>query len=244
MRVALLSDMHGNAVGLDAVLAELAHEPVDEIVSLGDVAQGGAQPAEVVDRLRGLGCRSVFGNSDEFLLTLDVDVTGEELDKEARERVLRRGEWSRERLGPERLELLRGFEPVVPLDVDGERLVCCHATPKSNTEVVLPETSRDRVATLLGDASAVVGGHVHLQWLRRLGARFWACAGSVGLAYEHVEPLQEQPFEPWAEYAVVTGAPLRIEFRRVPFDAGAVVEAIRECGMPDADRFAAQWKTL
>ena len=244
MRVALLSDMHGNAVGLDAVLAELAHEPVDEIVSLGDVAQGGAQPAEVVDRLRGLGCRCVFGNSDEFLLTLDVDVTGEELDKEARERVLRRGEWSRERLGPERLELLRGFEPVVPLDVDGERLVCCHATPKSNTEVVLPETSRDRVATLLGDASAVVGGHVHLQWLRRLGARFWACAGSVGLAYEHVEPLQEQPFEPWAEYAVVTGAPLRIEFRRVPFDAGAVVEAIRECGMPDADRFAAQWKTL
>src|ERR671934_2422645 len=114
MRVALLSDMHGNAVGLDAVLAELAHEPVDEIVSLGDVAQGGAQPAEVVDRLRGLGCRSVFGNSDEFLLTLDVDVTGEELDKEARERVLRRGEWSRERLGPERLPPPPGLGPGVP----------------------------------------------------------------------------------------------------------------------------------
>src|ERR671935_109706 len=86
MRVALLSDMHGNAVGLDAVLAEWAPEPVDEIVSLGDVAQGGAQPAEVVDRLRGLGCRCVFGNADEFLLTLDVDTTGEEVDEEARER--------------------------------------------------------------------------------------------------------------------------------------------------------------
>jgi predicted phosphodiesterase len=245
MRVGLISDMHGNAVGLDAVLAEFEREPVDQIVVLGDVAQGGAQPAEVVDRIRMLGCRCVFGNSDEFLLTLEADVTGEELDEEARERLLRRGEWSREQLGAERLELLRSFEPVVALDVDGERLVCCHATPESNIEVVLPETPRDRVATLVGDAAAVVGGHVHLQWLRRLGVRFWACAGSVGLAYEHVdpEPLPEQPFEPWAEYAVVAGAPLRIEFRRVPFDAGAVVHAIRESGMPDADLFAAQWQT-
>jgi predicted phosphodiesterase len=240
MRLALISDMHGNAAALDAVLAELEREPVDEIVALGDVAQGGAQPAEVVDRLRALGCRCVFGNSDEFLLTLDVEVTGEELDEEARERVLRRGEWSREQLGAERLELLRSFEPVVALDVGGERLVCCHGSPESNTEVVLPETPRDRVATLVGDAAAVVGGHVHLQWLRRLGARFWACAGSVGLAYEHADA--EQPFEPWAEYAVVTGAPLRIEFRRVPFDAGAVVHTIRESGMPEADRFASQWQ--
>jgi predicted phosphodiesterase len=42
MRVALISDMHGNAVGLDAVLAELEREPIDQIVALGDVAQGGA----------------------------------------------------------------------------------------------------------------------------------------------------------------------------------------------------------
>jgi predicted phosphodiesterase len=245
MRVGLISDMHGNAVGLDAVLAEFEREPVDQIVALGDVAQGGAQPAEVVDRLSVLGCRCVFGNSDEFLLTLEADVTGEKLDEETRERLLRCGEWSRERLGPERLELLRSYEPIVALDVDGERLVCCHATPESNIEVVLPETPRDRVATLVGDAAAVVGGHLHLQWLRRLGARFWACAGSVGLAYEHVdpEPLPEQPFEPWAEYAVVTGAPLRIEFRRAPFDVGAVVHAIRESGMPDADSFVEQWQT-
>ena len=51
--------------------------------------------------------------------------------------------------------------------------------------------------------------------------------------------MPEQLFEPWAEYAVVSGAPLRIEFRRVPFGVGAVVQAIRESGMPDAERFAA-----
>jgi predicted phosphodiesterase len=245
MRVALISDMHGNAIGLDAVLAEVEREQVEEIVCLGDVAQGGAQPAEVVDRLRELGCRCVFGNSDEFLLTLDPEGSGEDVDEEERERLLRRGEWSRERLGPDRLEFLRAFEPVIELETDEGRIVCCHATPTSNTEIILPETPRDRLATLIGDAAGVVGGHVHLQWLRRVGTSFWACAGSVGLAYEHLdpEPLPERPFEPWAEYAIVTGSPLRIEFRRVPFDVGAVVRAIRESGMPDADRFAAQWQT-
>src|SRR5919108_5971652 len=128
--------MHGNAVGLDAVLAELEREPVDAVVSLGDVAQGGPQPAQVVDRLRALGCRCVFGNSDEFLLTLDVETTGEEVEGEERERLLRRGEWSQAQLGDERLASLRAFEPVVELSVDGERLVCCHATPTSNTDVV------------------------------------------------------------------------------------------------------------
>jgi predicted phosphodiesterase len=243
MRVALIADMHGNAVGLEAVLVELEREPVDAIVSLGDVAQGGSQPAQVVDRLRALGCRCVFGNSDEFLLTLDVDATGEDADEEERERLLRRGEWSRAELGDEGLAFLRGFEPVVELDVDGEPIICCHATPASNTEVVLPGAPHDRVASLVGDAAAVVGGHVHLQWLRRVGQGFWACAGSVGLAYEHREPLDEQPFEPWAEYAVVSGSPLRIEFRRAPFDAREVVRALRESGIPDGERSAAQWRT-
>lgn len=243
MRVALIADIHGNAVGLEAVLAELAREPVHELVCLGDVAQGGAQPAQVVDRLRALGCPCVFGNSDEFLLTLDVESTGEDVEGEARERLLRRGEWSQAELGEDRLAFLRGFEPVVELDVDGERLVCCHATPTSNTEVVLPDMPAERIAPLLGDAAAVIGGHVHLQWLRRVGPSFWACAGSAGLAYEHKEPLDEQPFEPWAEYAIVGGSPLRIEFRRVPFDAREVVRAIRDSGLPDAEQAAAQWRT-
>jgi predicted phosphodiesterase len=242
MRVALIADVHGNAVGLDSVLAELERERVDEIVSLGDVAQGGAQPAEVVERLRTLGCRCVFGNSDEFLLTLDAETTGEALDEEARERLLRRAEWAQVQLGADGLAFLRAFEAVVELDVDGERLLCCHATPTSNTEVVLPDAPHDRVAVLVGDADGVVAGHVHLQWLRRIGGAFWACAGSAGLAYAHKEPLDEQPFEPWAEYAIVSGSPLRIEFRRVPFETAGVVSAIRASGMPDAELQAAQWR--
>lgn len=72
MRVALLADMHGNAVAFRAAVADVERQDVDLIVSLGDVAQGGPQPKECVDLLREVGCECVFGNSDEFLLTLDL----------------------------------------------------------------------------------------------------------------------------------------------------------------------------
>src|SRR5215212_9957539 len=69
MRVAVISDMHGNCLGFDAALADLRYQRVDQIVCLGDAIQGGAQPAETVARLRDLGCPVVMGNADAWLLT-------------------------------------------------------------------------------------------------------------------------------------------------------------------------------
>jgi predicted phosphodiesterase len=238
--------MHGNAVGLDAVLAELQRESFDEVVCLGDVAQGGPQPVECVDRLRELGCRCVFGNSDDFLLTLDL---GEEkLDEERRAQLEAVGRWSAEQLGPERLDFLRSFEPTVEVELDGgRRLLCFHGSPSSNEEVVLPETARADVERVIGGhgADAFAGGHVHLQWIRRLGGSLWFCVGSAGLVYEHGIPDDEIRFDPWAEYAVVTSDEARfaVEFRRVAFDADRVVRAVRESGIPDGERFAAMWRT-
>lgn len=245
MRVALVSDMHGNAVGFDAVLRDLEREHFDQLVCLGDVAQGGPQPAEVVDRLSELGCRCVYGNSDHFVLTLDLGAEAQQLDAERRNRLLAVGEWSRRELGSERLDFLQRFEPTVELDLDGRRLVCCHATPTSNERVILPDASRDELAAALGDADIVACGHVHLQWHRRVAQQLWFCAGSAGLVYEHREPMDERPYEPWAEYTILTSrgrGPLRLEFRRVPFDVDAVLAACRDSGMPDADTFASQWQ--
>jgi|SRR5579884_799124 len=69
MRVAVISDIHGNAFALDAVLADMRGQRVDSIVCLGDAIQGRAQPAETVGRLRELGCPVVMGNADAWLLT-------------------------------------------------------------------------------------------------------------------------------------------------------------------------------
>jgi predicted phosphodiesterase len=247
-RVALISDMHGNALGLDAVLADLHAEPVDEVVCLGDVAQGGPQPAQCVDRLRELGCRCVFGNSDDFLLTLDPGVEAAQLGEDELERVLTVGRWSQEQLGTERLDFLRSFEPTVEVELDGGgRLLCFHGSPASNEDVVLPDTAREEVQRVIGDRRADVyaGGHVHLQWLRRVGRAVWLCAGSTGMVWEHGLPDDEIRFDAWAEYAVLSshGGRLSVEFRRVPFDVERVRHAIRESGMPAREWYVEMWTT-
>ena len=242
MKIALVSDLHGNAVGLDAVVRDLEGEPWDEVVCLGDVAQGGAQPATVVDRLDELRWPCVFGNSDEFLLTLRSDEYAGDAERERR--ALETAEWSRRQLGERRLALLRAYAPTVELDGAGRRVVCCHATPVSNEDVVLPDTARDDIEPLVHGIDVVACGHVHLQWLRRVGHALWLSVGSAGLAYEHVYPLEDVGFEPFAEYAALTAedGKLRAEFRRVPFDVDEVLEAITSSGMPYAREFAARWR--
>jgi predicted phosphodiesterase len=212
--------MHGNAVAFRAALADLEDPQPDLIVALGDVAQGGPQPRECVQLLQELGCPCVFGNSDEFLLTLDLGAEEDEVTPEERERIVGTLEWSREQLGKEGLDFLRGFQPTVEVG----RVLCCHATPTSNEDVVLPDT--DGIPPV--DADAVAAGHVHQQWLRRFDRTLWFCVGAIGVS-------------PWCEYALVDDETLAVEFRRIPFDVDALVADARAKDFPYFDRWVGSW---
>src|SRR5919197_1766281 len=101
MRLALLSDMHGNDVAFEAVAADLARIEPDIVVSLGDVAQGGAEPAQTLERLRELGARTVMGNSDAFVLEIPTDSP-----EPVTERQLEVREWTLGQLSEEHLSYL------------------------------------------------------------------------------------------------------------------------------------------
>jgi predicted phosphodiesterase len=239
VRVALFSDVHGNADAFDAMLADLRGRSVDQVVCLGDHAQGGAQPAECLERLRELGCPAVMGNSDHFLLTLDP---GEETVSEQQ---LETARWSASQLSDELLEFHRGFEPTVELALgDGRTLLAFHGSPRSRDEILGPwmeeEAFREPLAGL--EAAVLAGGHIHLQWTRRCGPAYFVNPGSVGLAYDHHQPEESFRADPLAEYAILTidGA-VEVEFHRVPFDRAAVVRAIETSGMPHPENAARLW---
>jgi predicted phosphodiesterase len=215
MRVALLSDMHGNAVAFRAALADLEDDEPDLIVSLGDVAQGGPQPRECVELLQELACPCVYGNSDHILVALDFG--NEEVD----DRVVETAQWSREQLGDAGLGFLGGFAPTVATG----RVVCCHATPFSNEDVVLPDA--DDIPPV--EADAVAAGHVHQQWLRRFERTLWFCVGAIGVSR-------------WCEYALVDDETLAVEFRRIPFDVDELIAAARANDFPHFDRWAGSWR--
>jgi len=237
VRLALVSDQHGNDVAFAAAVEDLDRIGVDEVVCLGDVVQGGSQPGETLERLRGLGCATVLGNADAFLLEVPTDspepVTEQQLEVR---------EWTLSQLGDWQLEQIRAFEPVVHRELDGVRLLFCHGSPASYDDVLLPELGPDALAPFQGhDAALLAGGHTHLQWTRRVGDTLYVNPGSVGISYDrHADPLVLRPLAEWALVTVENGA-VAVEFRQVPYARADVRGAAARSGRPHADEWAAQW---
>lgn len=247
MHIAVISDIHGNCIALDAALADLEQHPADHLVCLGDAIQGGPQPAQVVSRLRELGCPVVMGNADAWLLS-GVE-TGNEPASEERRRVLDAvREWSLAQLSRDDRAFIQGFRPTVEMALEaGRRLLCFHGSPASFDDVMLPDTPQEQLFKFLGEyhADALCGGHTHVQYMRRLGAdgRFFFNPGSIGFAYSHHQPEDSFRADPWAEYAVLTseGDKLALQFRRVPYDVEPLIDAYRTSGRPYADEAIAQY---
>ncbi len=246
MRLAVLSDIHGNAYAFDALLTDLETHPADALVCLGDAIQGGAQPHETVMRLRELAIPIVMGNADAWLLTgIETGAENPSAERLAKMNAVR--EWSLSKLTDDDRAFIGTFQPtiLIPLS-DTKNLLCYHGTPASFDEILLPDTPYENFANALqGDANYLYcGGHTHVQFLRRVRDTFHFNPGSVGLAYSRHQPEDDFHFDAVAEYALLTveGARVALEFRRVPYDANAVIEIYRASGRPFAEEMMRQYE--
>jgi putative phosphoesterase len=238
VRLALLSDQHGNDVAFRAVVEDLERIGVDEVVCLGDTAQGGSEPVETLERLRELGCATVLGNADASLLEVPEDSP-----EPITERLLEVREWTLSQLGESQLEQIRAFDPVVRREHDGVRLLFCHGSPASCDDVLLPELGEEALVPFQEhDVDLIAGGHTHLQWTRRIGDALYVNPGSVGISYDrHAgEPPDLRPLAEWALVTVENDA-VAVEFRQVAYSADAVRAAAERSGRPYAHEWAAQW---
>ena len=197
--LAALSDIHGNLPALEAVLAELERERVDELVCLGDVALG-PQPAETVARVRGLGCAVVMGNWDAWVLEGFPPPHGDPW-----KRFVEQGEWWARKLSAEDRAFLRTFVPQIELLVDGVRVLCFHGSPLSYNDVILATTPHNELLGMLEgfDHPLMLAGHTHVQLARVVDGRLVVNPGSVGLPFRGLPDGELQLISPWAEYALV-----------------------------------------
>ena len=235
MRIAVMSDIHGNRVALAAALEDMKKRQVDQVVCLGDTVQGGAQPTETVSLLRATGCPTILGNADAWLLKGEGDTT-EQTTKEQRE--VRR--WTLSKLSPDDIAFVRNYRPTLEVALDHtQRLLCFHGSPTSYDDVLLPDTPNQEWDRLLGPFSPAImaGGHTHTQQTRRVKGGFFFNPGSIGIVYDYHLPKSEFRTEPWAEYAILTHEDGRssLEFLRTRYDLDELVHAIRSSGRPHAE---------
>jgi predicted phosphodiesterase len=235
MRLAVISDIHGNCFTLDSVLRDIRAQGIERIVCLGDAIQGGAQPAETVQRLRELNCPVVMGNADAFVLQ-------GKLEEPASERQLAVRAWSLTQLSSADVAFMQQFQPTVEIALEaGKKLLCFHGSPRSFNDIILPQTADETVHQYLDgfDANFLTGGHTHTQQVRRLSAgEIWYFnPGSISLAYNWERASDGSKVDPWSDYAILTseGAVTSVTFRHVPFDVEELTRIIRASGLPDPE---------
>lgn len=215
MKVALLSDVHANAPALEAVLADLADEDVDEIVHAGDLIGYGPYPRDVIDIVRTAAILSIRGNHDRGLERPDafreqyVPVAVSSL------------EWTREQLTDDDLSYLAGL--ALERTLFDDTLHVAHGAPGRPDEYVYPD---DLSPTLFEDieADVLVLGHTHVQVARAFEDGLVINPGSVG---------QPRDGDPAAAYAIVDLDQLSVSLRRVSYSVHAVTSAIAASGLPN-----------
>lgn len=243
MPVAIVSDIHGNLIALDAVLSAIADRGIKQIICLGDVAATGPQPREVIARLKQIGCPVVMGNTDDWLLEPKLK---ERTDLD-RQRSQEMEFWASQQLTSEDRAYLSGLQPTISaLLENGERLLAYHGSPRSYSEFIQPTMiDSDLDAALAGyQADVFIGGHTHMQMFRRHRRSLVLNPGSVGLAFDHAWPFDNTTRNPpWAEYAIIDtfNGVLNVELLRVPFDVQTFHQIILASGMPHAEWFAHKW---
>lgn len=239
-----MADIHGNQIGLEAVLEELRAEQIDQLICLGDLAAGGPQPGESVARVRELGCPVIMGNGDLWM-TNWVE-PAEPTQEEPARQLLEIARWCRQQLSPDDLSFLSGLHATYEVRFDDRTsMLCFHGSPLSCYDVITsttPDQELDRLFAGHG-ASILIGGHTHVPMLRRYGEAILINPGSVGLPHGRIRSRSPIRIPPCAEYAVVSveGGKVRTELRRLPIDLDTLRRAALESGMPHARWWADRW---
>jgi predicted phosphodiesterase len=228
MRIAVVSDIHGNRTAFEAVLADLRLTSPDLVLHGGDLADSGASPAEIVDRIGDLGWQGVVGNTDEMLFmpeSLREFANQSPNVKPILSVIEEMAATTREALGEKRLTWLRGQ----PRSLIQGPLTLVHASPESPWRAPTPEASDaelEQVYRQLGQPIAVYG-HIHRSYVRSVLGMIVANTGSVSLSYDG---------DRRAAYLLVDESKPTI--RRVEYDVEKELKALANCDLPHADWIA------
>jgi putative phosphoesterase len=223
MRIAVLSDIHGNLLALDACLADLESQgSADAIVVAGDLCLGGPKPKKVLQRLEEIGAACVRGNTDRYL---SEDSSAEKRSQVESAQIA----WTRHEIGERWAAWLKDLPFALRIGEDNNQLLIVHANPLTDDEHLWPDADETTLRRLIGKekATTLAFGHLHLPYVRVWRGKLLANVASAGLPKDG---------DPRAAYAILTEREggWQVKHRRVAFDVKKVATQLADCGIPDS----------
>ncbi len=226
MRIAIISDIHGNLTALEAVLQDLEQQPpVDQLIIAGDLCLNGPYPREALQRVQSLDCPVIQGNTD-------MEIVTQAPDKGEKKRTT--VGWTREQIGVGGIDYLASlpFSHHIP-NPRGSDLLIVHANPLNLEDAIFPNASDSELERFMSELDSRIGvlafGHLHIAYTRRWRHLLLVDVGSCGI------PRDE---DHRASYAILDWQDddWQAEIRRIHYDVEAVVKQLKACGMPNPEK--------
>jgi putative phosphoesterase len=236
-RIAVLSDVHGNLIALEAVRKAINKEKPDVVLVAGDLVLNGPEPGATVDAIRameGEGAIVVQGNTDIAVADGDYGAAFPWYQESGvPDAILAATEWAHDTLDDEHLAWLRRLPAERRVRIGDDLVLVTHASPGSQTQGfdkdLDPSTTIERMSRT--DARVICCGHTHLPEVREFGWKVIVNDGSAGYIFDG---------DPSASWALVTldagtdgdGATVTAEIRRTEYDNLTTANAISARGLP------------
>jgi predicted phosphodiesterase len=227
LRVAVVTDVHGNLQALRTVLDDIArHGPFDRLIAGGDYCLNGPEPAEAFDLILEHADVLLKGNTDRDIV--NEGANDPDLGNKKRASIA----WARDRIGADRMAVLDGLDCTARIETVGGALQVVHANPHDLDRHIFPDMTDADLSVLIGDldADVLVFGHLHIPFSRRLGDLRLFNVASCGL------PRDGDRRAPWGAFDWSPEAGWHGVIHRIAYDHGTTALRILECGMPHPER--------
>ena len=227
MRLAVISDIHGNLEALKKVLADIEKRGVDTICCAGDIVGYGPFPNEVIQLLRERKIPSVMGNYDDTIGNSRLICGCDYKDEEAALIGAFSVQWTSENVTAENKLYLKQLPFGIDMGTENAGIRIVHGSPRKLNEYLYESLADKEVNSILMECTAdiLVCGHTHIPFTRLVGGKLLVNAGSVG---------KPKHGDPRASYTVIeVNGNSRAEIIFVEYDAASTAKAMAERGMPE-----------
>lgn len=228
MKIAFISDIHGNAIALEAVLQDIENQGIDKIYVLGDICYRGPEPKRSLDLVRSLHTEVIKGNADEWVVR---GVQEGEVPEKALELMNLERQWIVSQLEPSDINYLASLPEQLNFSIENVGISAFHATPTSLFDIVLPNADDQQIETSLmeaNEAQIYVYAHIHKPYIRFLNGKIIMNIGSVGLPFDGLTKSSYGLIE-------IEDGHIKTSIRRVSYNLESVVALYHEVKYPNAD---------
>lgn len=221
MKLAIISDIHGNQIALEAVLADIKRVGVDQIICLGDIANVGPHPSQCIDIVRDLNCPVVQGNHELYLL-------GRFENGDWRTSPIWAGmRWSRQQLRPDQMAYIDSLPYQYEMGGNGRtHATFLHASPLSQYRGFMPHHDDAAIAERMNglDNTTLFCGHTHLPLYRPWSNAWLVNVGSVGMPIDGT---------PTAKYVIATRLKQEwhVQYRMIEYNIDQLMAEFEAVGL-------------